>query len=243
MLVYYDDVAPSFLDATRALDSAKRYREATEEMARSDPRNTSALRSRAIATYSVAFYLSHSDPNAAVVLARDALRMFDDMIAAGNTDYLTVSRRVRALRRLGQAELKAGRVKEAMVTIRAALDSERKIAAQNKIGPDEEMIMVHLLTLDSRVNELSGNSGGAEPQLLEAKQRALRMAQNGLLTNVVSLANAEQALGEFYARARRTEEARASYQRLSEIWQRFPENNDYLEMQRAASKRLLASVQ
>jgi tetratricopeptide (TPR) repeat protein len=243
MLVYYDDVGPSFLDATHALDNAKRYLEATEEMVRSDPRNTSAQRSRAIATYSVAFYLSQSDPNAAISLARDALHMFDDMITAGRTDYLTVSRRVRALRRLGEAELKAGRVKEATVTVSTALEAERKIAAQNKIGPDEEMVLVHLLILASRIYEASGNSGEPEPLLAEANERALRMAQNGQLTNAVSLAAAEQALGEFYARVRRNEEARATYQRLSELWQKFPEKNDYLEMQRAASNRLLASLQ
>jgi calcineurin-like phosphoesterase family protein len=59
---------------------------------------------------------------------------------------------------------------------------------------------------------------------------------------VIPLANAEQALGEFYAQQRRIDEARTFYQRLNGRWQSFPGNNDYLEIQRAASNRLLVSL-
>jgi hypothetical protein len=56
------------------------------------------------------------------------------------------------------------------------------------------------------------------------------------------LANSETALAEFYARRGQAELARACYERLAGLWQRFPESNEYVEMQRAESKRLLASA-
>jgi len=240
MLVYNDDVTPSYGDPVRALDHAKRYLAATEEMVRRDPRNTQAQFSRAIATYAVSFCLSESDPNAAVSIARNAVRMFDEMIDAGRTDYLTVSRRVRALRRLGETEFKAGRVKDALATARAALETERKIAAQDS-NAEEERTLVHLLILTARVNAASGAIKEAETLLSEARESAIKMVKDRQLTNVLPLATVERALGEFYVQQRRNDEARASHQRLSELWQSFPESNDYLDIQRAASNRLLAS--
>jgi tetratricopeptide (TPR) repeat protein len=169
--------------------------------------------------------------------------MFDDMIAAGSTDYLMVSRRVRAVRRLGEAEFKAGRVKEALVTAQTALEAERKIAAKDSNnGHDEERILVHLLILNGRVNAASGAIKDAERLLTEARERALRIAQDRQLTNVIPLAAAEQALGEFYAQQQRGDEARACYQRLNDLWKSFPETNEYLQIQRTASSRLLASL-
>src|SRR5262249_41070002 len=161
---------------------------------------------RAVATYALSFCLRESDPNAAVSLARDSVRMFDEMIAAGRTDYLTVSRRVRALRRLGEAQFKAGRIKDAAASAQTALEAERKIATENNVGSDEEGILVALLILAGRVQAVSGDIKQAETSLTEAKERALQIAKDGQLADAIPLAAAERALGEFYAQQRRNDE-------------------------------------
>jgi hypothetical protein len=62
------------------------------------------------------------------------------------------------------------------------------------------------------------------------------------LTSLIPLANSELALGDFYAHRHRTQEARACYQGLVDLWQQFPESNEYVDGQNASSKRLLLSL-
>jgi hypothetical protein len=50
---------------------------------------------------------------------------------------------------------------------------------------------------------------------------------------------AEEALGTFYVHRHRTQEAREGYERLLQLWQKFPESNEYLDNQRTVSQRLL----
>jgi serine/threonine protein kinase/tetratricopeptide (TPR) repeat protein len=243
MQIYYDDAGPSLGDSARALQSARLYLDAMEKMVRRDPTNTTAQLSRAIATYAVAFCLTPSDPNAAVMMARQAVGMFDAMIASGRTDYLTMSRRVRALRRLGEAQLKAGRVGEALATAREALEVERRIAAQdNGSSSDEQRSLFHVLVFAGRAYAASGDLTQGESLLLEAREKAVHRAQDRELADAVPLATAERALGEFYARQLRIDEARACYRRLNELWQSFPDANDYVQIQRSESARLLASL-
>jgi tetratricopeptide (TPR) repeat protein len=167
------------------------------------------------------------------------------MIASGRQDYLTVSRRVRALRRFGEAQLKAGHLKDALITAQTALDAERPISVQESAsgapGNEEQRMLVHVLILAGSANAASGNIKQAEGLLTEAREKAFQIAQKRELTNAIPLAIAEQALGEFYSQQRRADEARACYQRLNEIWKSFSETNEYLEIQRAASNQLLAS--
>ena len=53
---------------------------------------------------------------------------------------------------------------------------------------------------------------------------------------------AEEALGTFYLHQHRTREARACYERIVNLWQQFPESSEYVDLQKAASQRLLASI-
>ncbi len=241
--IYYDDLSPNFGDPGRALSSAKRYLELTEDMVRRDPTNTSARFSRAIATYSVSFCLREFDTKAAVVMARRAVRLFDQMIASGDTDYLTVSRRVRALRRLGEAQLQAGQVQGALGTARTALEIERPIALNSSgEGEEEQAVLVQTLILAGKANAAAGQFIDAEALLQEARKKAHVIAQNPELTSLIPLANSEYALGEFYARRHRRGDARACYDRLSQLWQNFAGDNEYVEMQRSRTKELVTSL-
>jgi serine/threonine protein kinase len=132
--VYYDDISPSFGDAGHALENERRYLKATEEMVKSDPSNSSAQFSRAIAMYAVSFCLANSDANGAIKLARNSVALFDHMIVAGKSSYLVPSRRVRALIRLAGAQLKAGRLAEARATAESAL-SKRKGPLPRQVKP------------------------------------------------------------------------------------------------------------
>ncbi len=241
--MYYADLRPNLGDPQRALDSAKRYLDAAEQMVRNDPANTSAQFSRAIATYQVSFSLREFDATAAAAVARNAVRLFDEMIASGKPSYLVTSRRVRALLRLGEAQLKAGRAADARASAQAALDAVRPLAAGNQAElEDDSRILVQVLILSGNASAAAGDFANAESFIREAREEAQKIAHSDELTNLIPLANAEEALGAFYARRRRTEEARACYQRLSQLWQRFPESNEYVDRQRIASERLLASL-
>ena len=82
----------------------------------------------------------------------------------------------------------------------------------------------------------------AQSLLREARDEAQGITSSQDLTDLIPLATAEEALGRFYVARHRTREARACYERLVNLWQQFPESNEYVDGQRTASKRLLASL-
>ena len=241
--VYYYDLSPSFGDPARGLESARRYLDAAEEMVQRDSVNTSAQFSRAIALYWVSFYLREFDARASVRMAERSVRMFDQMIAAKNASYLLTSRRVRALIRLGEAQLKAGRLAEARATAQLALQAERPLAStQGSERHDEYTALVQALILAGETNAATGEFESGESLLREAREQAQRIVRPQELTSLIPLANAEKALGKFYVRRRQSKDASDCYQRLVELWQHFPDTNEYVERERADSKRLLAAL-
>jgi serine/threonine protein kinase len=241
--VYFSDRYPNVGDPARALQGERHYLAAAEAMVRSDPSNTSAKFSRAVATYCVSFCLREFDTNAALKLAQDSVRMFDVIAASGKASYLITSRRVRALERLGEAQLKAGRAKEARNTADLALAAERPIAAKTGVEWDDEHgVLVQILILAGAANAAVGEFALAERKMREAQEEGRQIAQSGELSSVIPLANADQALGAFYSRENRTDQARACYRDLLELWQRFPDANEYVDRQKAHSQRLLASL-
>jgi len=241
--VYDNDLSPSYGDPVRGLESARRYLGAAEEMVHSDPSNTSAQFSRAVATYWVSFYLREFDAKAAVRMAQDSVRMFDVILSSGKHDYLVTSRRVRALLRLGEAQLKAGRVTEARATAQRALNEERPLASRNGAEwNDERSVLVQVLILAGTTDAAATEYERAEKQMQEAREEGQQIAQSGELTDQIPFTNAQKALGAFYAQRQRVDEARACYQSLVKLWQHFPESSEYVDRERIASKQLLASL-
>jgi tetratricopeptide (TPR) repeat protein len=241
--VYSDELLPNLDNPARALESAKRYLDAAEAMARRDPANVSAQFSRAVAKSWLSVPLRESDPQAAFALARDSVREFDELIASGTTGYLYVSRRARALRRLGEAELTAGRVTDARRSAEASLSAERQVARENPAEAAEQRSLIQVLILAGRTSAATRDPQRAENLLREAREEAQRIVKPQGLASIIPLARSEQALGAFYAHQGRTEEARACYQRLAGLWQRFPEPNEYVNRQKAGSARLLTSLE
>ena len=241
--VYYSDLEPNLGDRLRALESAKHYLQGAEEMVVSDPANTTAQFSRAVATYKVSFYLRESDPPEAERMAANSVQMFDTMLASGKPDYLVTSRRVRALLRLGEAQLKARHVAKARATAQSALDRERSIVGKGGAEwDDEHKVLVQILTLAGESSAAAGDYRTAESQLQEARQQAQQIAQSQELSSVIPLVNVERALAGVYLRQHRAEDARACYERVAALWQRFPESNQYVDLQRAAGRLTLASL-
>jgi len=240
--VYYDDIYPSLGDPARALDDAKAYLSVAEEMLRSDPENTSAQFSRAVALFWLSFSLRESDPQAAVTVARSSVRIFDRMVASGEPTFLVASRRAHALYYRGEAQLKANRPVEADRSAQEALEAERPIVARDPAEAEEQATLVQVLILAGETSAANGDLRRAESLLQEAREVAQRAAGDRQLSNLIPLANAERSLGAFYVRRHRLEEARACYQRLADLWQNFPESNDYVDRQRFAAKRLLSSL-
>jgi serine/threonine protein kinase len=240
--VYYDDRYPDLDDPQHALTSARHYLAGAEEMVHRDPNNMSARVSRAVAMYRVSVSLREFDPRAAIQMARQAVQNFDELIASGHKDYLTIADRVIALRRLGEAQLKAGRVTDAYSLAESALTAQRGISAKSASGSEDRVELVHALILAGQANAVSGNLSRAESLLREASAEAAPIAKRQELPNVIPLARAQQALGAFYGSRRRIQEARACFQELDELWRAFPESIEYVHRQKAASARLLASV-
>jgi tetratricopeptide (TPR) repeat protein len=210
---------------------------------RSDPANTSARFSRAVAGYVLSVPLRESRPEEAVQAAQDSVRRFDGLIASAQPSLLLTSRRVRALIRLGQAQLKANRMAEACATAESALEAQRPLVSPADESDDQRRFLVLALTLAGETAAAGGQLGHAEDLLREAREEAQKIAQRPGLPRVIPLATAETALANYYRRQRRSSEARACYQRLIQLWQGFPEASEYVDLQRAASEHWLKSLQ
>jgi len=238
--LYYYDLSPNLGDPARALPHARRYLEAAEEMVRSDPANSSAQFSRAVALYALSIPLRESDPAAAVQVARESLQRFDEIIASGKSSYLLASRRIRARLRLGQAQLKAHRIAEARATAEATLKEEMPVAQKGQDWDDEHTVLAFLLILAAEANAAGGNLDRAQSLLRDAREKAEAIARRHCLACTIPLARVQEAVGNFY-RYRRQQQARASYRELLQLWQSFPEPSEYVELQKSSSQRLLNS--
>ena len=240
--IYFDDTYPNLSDPARALANARQYLEGAQEMAERDPNDTAARFSLANALYHVSYSLRMSDPREAVRTAGNSVRMFDGLIATGKTDYLITSGHEVSLRRLGEAQLKAGLLAQARNTADSALAAERELVAKSEPGSQDRVELVQTLIVAGQATSLIGNEGRAESLLREAHDEAQQIVRNRELTRLIPLANSEEALGLFYIRQHRTEEARACYKRLVDLWQQIPESNEYVDRQKAESGSLLATL-
>ncbi len=237
--VYFSDAYPNYGDPKRALENLKVYLQAAEQMLERDPNNTAAQFSVEVAQLKVSYCLQESDPPTAIRLARASLRMIDQMIASNQGGRRAVSDQAEAFVRLGEAQLKAGRMAEARSSADSALAATREIAAQS---PDDRNNVVRALILAGKTNVAAGNLAPAESLLGAARDEAQKSARPEELPSLTPLAAAEEALGRFYVTRHRTREARGCYERLVKLWQQFPESNEYVDGQRTASKRLLSSI-
>jgi len=237
--VYFSDAYPNYGDPERALRDLRLYLETVKEMLQQDPNDTSAQNSVAIAEGKVSYCLQGSDPPGAIRLARDSIRIFDQMIASNKGGYLrAVSSRAGALRGLGEAQLKAGRLVDARRSADLALAASREVNQ----APKDRAELVEALILAGNVSAATKDLARAESLLNEARDVAQGLARPEELTNLIPLATAEEALGAFYVRRHRNRDARACYQHLVDLWQHFPESNEYVDHQRTLSSTLLSSL-
>jgi tetratricopeptide (TPR) repeat protein len=240
-MLYYDDAHPSFEDPARALESAKRYLVGAEELVRRDPNDSSAQTSHAIALSRVSLCLRETDPHAAIQMARQALDALNALIASGKRSSIVTSNHVVALQRLAEAQLKIQST-AARATADGALAEERSLAADSPSGSDERANLVAVLIVSGQANAAAGGFELAESELKEARSEAEAIAKSRELTNLIPLAHAERALGAFYAERRHPAEARECYRRFAELYQGFPEANEYVVRQRASIGQLMASL-
>ena len=238
--VYFNDEYPSLDDPVRALRDLRLYLDTAQQMLERDPNNASAQFSVATAELKVSYCLHQSDPPAAIRLARDSQRIFDQLIASNKGDHhRALSGRVEVLLRLGQAQQKGGRPSEARSSADSALAANREIVRQN---PEDRSFRVEALILAAEANGATGNPVPAENLLLRAREEAQMIARPDELSSLIPLATAEEALGTFYVLRHRSQPAHACYERLVKLWQQFPESNDYVDAQKVISQRLLSSI-
>ena len=236
--VYFSDAYPDYGDPKPALENLKLYLQTAQQMLDRDPNNTAAQSSVELAKLKISYCLQKSDPPAAISLARDSLRMIDQMIASNKGVSRAVADRAEGLRKLGEAQLNAGRLAEARSSADLVLAASRELAQT----PDGRSGLVEALILAGKTSAATRDLEHAESLLREARDQAQGIARSLELTNLIPLATAEEALGTFYVARHRTREARACYERLVNLWQQFPDSNEYVDGQRTLSKRLLASL-
>jgi tetratricopeptide (TPR) repeat protein len=188
--------------------------ETAQEMLQRDPNDTSAQNSLAIAEFKVSYSLLGNDPPAAIRLASDSIRLFDQMIASKG-DYLhAVASRAEGLRVLGVAQLKAGRSAEARSSADLALAARREMNQT----PDDRVNLVEALILAGKASAATRDLARAESLLREARSQAQGIARPEELTSLIPLATAEETLGTFYLHRHRTQEARACYERVVNLY-------------------------
>jgi eukaryotic-like serine/threonine-protein kinase len=237
--VYFNDTYPNYGDPKHALENLKLYLQTAQQMLERDPNNTSAKSSVVVAMLKVSYCLQESDPHAAIGLAREAMRMREQTITVKTTRRRVVSSQAETFLRLGDAQLKAGQFAGARNSADSALASLREVAAQN---PDDHEGLLRALILAGRASAATGDMARAESLLREARDSAQKFIRPEEVTSLIPVASALQALGAFYAQRHRTQEARICYQQLVDLWQQFPEPNEYVDLQKNVSKRLLGSL-
>ena len=219
------------------------YLAAAEEMGQNDPNDKGAQYSRAVATFRVAFVLAESNPDTAILMTRESVQAIDALIASDRKNTVAIRGRFSALRHLSTAQFKAGRFSDARVSAETALTSQRP-RAEAEFGPDlaERRRLVEILVLQARIEAAAGNFTDSQSLLKEARERLLPFARTGELNNLMTLADTERAQGETWVRQGKASDARASYQRVADIWQRYPDPNEYVDRQKQAAASLLASL-
>jgi serine/threonine-protein kinase len=237
--VYFSDDYPDYHDPKRGLQNLSLYLQTAQQMLDRDPNNTAAQFSVALAKEKVSYCLQKSDPPAAIRLARDSVHMLDQMIASNHGErHRARDYRVEASVRLGEAQLSAGQLAEARSSADLALAAARELTQT----PDGRGNLLEALILAGKAHAATRDLAVAETLLREARDTAQTIARSQELTNLIPLATAEDALGNFYLHRHRTREARACYERIANLWQQFPESNEYVDRQRTASARLLSSI-
>ena len=240
---YFIYGSPNYGDPQRALENFKVYLQTAQQMLDRDPNNTAAQFSVATAESKVSYALKEFDVPAAIRVARDSIQTFEQMIALKKGDQRrAVSGRAFGLLLLGEAQLKAGGLEESLSSSNSALTAFREIVGQSP-DPDERTDLVEALILAGESSAATGNPARGESLLREANGQAQKIARPGELTSLIPLATAEEALGKFYVHRHRTLEARACYERIVNLWQQFPESNEYVDRQKISSKLLLSSLQ
>lgn len=238
--VYFNDAYPNYGDPKRALENLRLYLQTGQQMLERDPNNRSAQFSVEVAKLKISYCLQESDPPAAIRLARDSIRILNQMIASNVGDRRrAIPDLAEAFVRLGSAQLKAGRLAEARSSADSALAAMHEIEAQ---GPEDRNNVVQALILAGRTNAASRNLPRAESLLCDARAEAQKTARPEELTSLIPLATAEEALGTFYVQQHRAQPAHECYERLVKLWEQFPESNEYVDRQRSNSKRLLATL-
>ncbi len=144
--------------------------------------------------------------------------------------------------RLGEAQLKAGQIPDAIKTADSAVEAERPIASGTESDLEEHSVLVYLLVLDGRAHAANWEFDRAEELLREARERAELLLPSGEIMGALPWAKAEVALGAFYAGRHRMEEARTCYRQVSELWQHFPDSTDYLDRQKKMTLAMLDSL-
>jgi serine/threonine protein kinase len=236
--VYYADAYPNYRDPKRGLQAFKLYLQTAQQMLDRDPNNIAAQFSVVIAKLKVSYCLQESDPSGAIRLVQDSMRMLDQMIASNKGGSRAVALRAEGLRKLGEAQLSAGLLAQARNTADLSLATSRELATT----PDERSNLVEALILSSKTSAATGDYAKVENLLLEAHHDAQEIARSQELTNLFPLAITEEALGAFYVARHRPGDARECYERLVQLWQKYPESSEYVDNQRAASQRLLSSI-
>jgi tetratricopeptide (TPR) repeat protein len=240
--IYFAEGSANLGNPGMALQSAKQYLARTEEMVRSDPNNASAKLSRAIATLQISFCLRESDAHAALDKAREALHLFDDLIASGDKSYLVTSRRVSALIHVAAAHLKANQITDAVQASESALAATQALTSKETPESHEHVMLFSALTLAGNANALAHNFERAETLFRGAREQAQSMAKGQELEDLVPMADAEAGLGKFYASRRQLPEARDCFEKLNALWNRFAEPNVYVDKRKAEARELLASI-
>jgi tRNA A-37 threonylcarbamoyl transferase component Bud32 len=233
--LYYDDAVPNFQEPARALAYAREYLEYARQMAAHDPNNASARFSLAVALFRLSFPLKHSDPAAAVARAQDAVREFDRLIAEGKESYLVRSRRARALRRLSEAWLFAGKPRESEAAAADALTEMRKVAAQAPRDTQEATLLAMTLVAAAQAADASGARARAAGFLEESEQIAAPLyGQNrGELMLLIPLVHVREARARHSGLAGDVAESRRWADAVQRLWREFPDQNEYVQRQRA----------
>jgi serine/threonine protein kinase/tetratricopeptide (TPR) repeat protein len=240
--IYFNDEDANFGRPAAALRSAKQYLARAEQMSLNDPNDTAAQFSHAIALFQVSLCVRGADPSTAVTSASASLRIFDSFIASGKTGYLIESRRFRALERLGQAQLAAGRTRAALITAESALAAGRAVAVTYDASVQERTSLVGVLLLNAQANAQARDFEKAELLFWQAQEEARMLAKDSELESIIPAAGVEAALGNFYLRLKRSDQARACFKRLINLWEQVPRTNGYVDRQKAIAKRCLASA-
>jgi len=229
-----DPLQPNLGDRAASLACLEKARDVEEAMFASDPKDATIKTTLAELYETMAFVIGESDPHRATDLFHKSIANIDDYEAAGPRDQRTKFIRALALYGLGHLQVQQHHTSAALPVLRQALTVQRGLPADDNTATEPRQLIAQIL-IDM------GDPASLDEALKIADDLWKTHPQS--LSDIQTLANVYEALGDAARRFHDTAAARAWYIKSRDLWKNWPQHgvSSPFDVERARKAEQLAA--